>query len=367
MEHDEREHDKREHYQAEHQPQPLDFRSDTVTQPTPAMREAIFRAEVGDDVYGDDPTVNLLEATAAQLLGKEAALFLTSGTQSNACAVMSQTRRGQAIIGSRGCHVEAHEAGNYAQLSGVSLRIAAGEKGQIDPEDLARLLTDDSDPHVAEAGLVLLENAHSCGSVVPLDNMRQCYAIAQARRIPVHLDGARLFNAALSLGAEITELTACCDTVSLCLSKGLCAPAGTILAGPEATIRQARRCRKILGGGLRQSGFLAAAGLLALTEMPARLPEDHANARLLAQELAGTAGIELATLNPEINMVFFRTNWQRQQQEGLVPFLWQHNFRISPAADGEFRLVTHYGLNAEHCRRLAALIRAYASEQKEEI
>ena len=214
----------------------IDLRSDTVTQPTQAMRDAMCRAVVGDDVFEDDPTVKELEAYAAQRLGKEAALFVTSGMQGNTCALLAHTRRGDCVVIAPTAHIAAHEAGSYGQLAGVSLRFPESVNGVMDPASVRACLTDDSDVQVAPAGLVVMENAHSTGSGLPLDNMRAVFEIAHTQGVSVHLDGARLFNAAAALGiADVRELTQYCDTVMCCLSKGLCAPVGSILAAPAAS------------------------------------------------------------------------------------------------------------------------------------
>ncbi|MEI3424497.1 MAG: threonine aldolase family protein [Christensenellales bacterium] len=257
----------------------IDLRSDTVTQPTLAMRAAMAAAEVGDDVYGDDPTMNELEALAAQTLGKEAAMFATSGTMGNQIGIMSQTRRGDEIIAGAESHIVMHEVGAAAVLSGVNVR-------QIDypncipvPEMIAARIRPD-DIHEPPTALICLENALANGRVVPLETMAEIRKIADAHSLPVHLDGARVFNAATALGVDVKEITKYADTVSCCLSKGLCAPVGAVLAGPKATIERARKCRKMLGGGMRQCGILGAAGIIALKDMTKRLGEDHANASL---------------------------------------------------------------------------------------
>lgn len=265
----------------------IDLRSDTVTQPTQAMRDAMAAAVVGDDVFEDDPTLHELEAYAAERLGKEAALFVTSGMQGNACALLAHTRRGDCVVIDPHSHIADHEAGSYGQLSGVSLRFPRSVNGTMDPASVRACLTDDSDVQVAPATLVVMENAHSSGAVVSLDNMRAVYEAAHEKGVSVHLDGARLFNAAAALGvSDVRELTQYSDTVMCCLSKGLCAPVGSVLAGPKDLIWRARRARRILGGGLRQGGFLAAAGLIALRDMTERVQEDHENAAHLVREFA---------------------------------------------------------------------------------
>lgn len=318
----------------------IDLRSDTVTQPTEAMRQAMAQAQVGDDVYQDDPTVNRLEQQAAQVLGKEAALFLSSGTQSNQVAVMSWTRRGDEIIVSDGCHIYEHEVGAVAVLSGANMRTLHFENGIPEPaliESAIRGL----DIHFPETGLICMENALSNGKVVPLDIMRQVYEIGQKHSIPVHLDGARAFNAAVALGVDIKQLTQYADSVSCCLSKGLCAPIGTVLAGSWAFIERARKNRKMLGGGMRQAGVIAAPALIALTKMPARLQEDHDNAKYMAEKLAAIPGVCCDPSQVEINMVFFSIDKPAQVRQGLQAAMREKGVKISPEDQGRFRFVTN--------------------------
>ena len=342
----------------------IDLRSDTVTQPTQAMRDAMVSAVVGDDVFDDDPTIKELERYAAELLGKEAALFVTSGTQGNACAVMSQTRRGDCIIIAPQSHISDHEAGSYALLAGVSLRHPQSVDGVMDPDSVRECLTDEwGDIQTAPAGLVVLENAHSTGNVLPLENMQEIYAIAHARGVPVHLDGARLFNAKEALGlADVRELTACCDTVNVCLSKGLCAPVGSVLAGPAATIARAKRVRKLLGGGMRQAGFLAAAGMLALTEMTGRVGEDHENARYLAGLLEEIEGVHVKFDRLKINMVFFTADWDDDKIDRFPAAMLDAGIKITGLHDGEFRFVTNHDVTRADCDTVAAAVRAFCAE-----
>ena len=333
-----------------------DFRSDTVTQPTQQMRDAMYHAAVGDDVFEGDPTIRGLEELAAKMLGKEAALFVPSGTQGNGICVMTHTRRGDAIIAGHGCHITHHEAGAYAMLSGVSACFAKTVNGVIDPASVRALIADDSDTQTARTGLVCIENALSNGRVAPLENMQQIYATAREKDVPVHLDGARLFNAALTLGVDVKELTACCDSVMCCLSKGLCAPVGSVVAGSHDFIRRARKSRKILGGGMRQAGFLAAAGILALTEMTGRLQEDHDNARYLAQELAKVPGVTVDLDRVQINMVFFTADWDDALRRQFPARMQEKGFLVTGYMDEEFRLVTNRDVTREDCTALVAAI-----------
>jgi len=340
----------------------IDFRSDTVTQPTQEMRDAMYTAPVGDDVFEDDPSINELEALAAQILGKEAALFVTSGTQGNGLCVMTHTRRGDSIIVAKGCHIVDHEAGAYAVLSGVSPCYVRSQNGAMDIDHLQELIIDDSELQIARTGLVCIENAFSTGTVVPLENMQQVYQVAHQQGVPVHLDGARLFNAALALGVDVQELTKCCDTVMCCLSKGLCAPVGSIIAGSREFIKKARKNRKLLGGGMRQAGFLAAAGKIAITEMPKRLYIDHENAMYLAEELQKIPGILLDISRVQIDMVFFDTDWSIEKKKAYPHFMLEQGFKVTGYEGGEFRLVSNKDTSREDCKKLIENIKKYAQK-----
>lgn len=321
------------------------------------------RAVVGDDVFEDDPTVKELEAYAAQRLGKEAALFVTSGMQGNTCALLAHTRRGDCVVIAPTAHIAAHEAGSYGQLAGVSLRFPQSVNGVMDPASVRACLTDDSDVQVAPAGLVVMENAHSTGSVLPLDNMRAVFEIAHAQGVPVHLDGARLFNAAAALGvADVRELTQYCDTVMCCLSKGLCAPVGSILAGPKDVIWRARRARRILGGGLRQVGFLAAAGMVALRDMTGRLSEDHENAKYLGELLDAVDGVHVFAERTQIDMVFFTTDWDAEKAARYPAWMHSRGIKVTGCMDGEYRMVCHHDITRAACQTAAEAVRAFAAE-----
>lgn len=341
----------------------IDLRSDTVTQPTQAMRDAMAAAVVGDDVFDDDPTIHELEAYAAERLGKEAAVFITSGMQGNACALMAHTRRGDCVIIDPHSHIAEHEAGSYGQLSGVSLRFPQSINGTMDPDSVRDCLTDDSDVQVAPATLVVVENAHSTGAVVSLDNMRAIYETAHEKGVAVHLDGARLFNAAAVLGvSDVREMTQYCDTVMCCLSKGLCAPVGSILAGPKDLIWRARRARRILGGGLRQGGFLAAAGLIALRDMTDRLKEDHENAAYLGALLDEIDGVQVFRDRLDIDMVFFTTDWSSDKAARYPTWMLEHGVKVTGCAGGEYRMVCHHDISRADCDQTAQLVRTFAAE-----
>jgi len=324
----------------------IDLRSDTVTQPTDEMREAMAKAIVGDDVYGDDPTICLLEKKAAEYAGKEAALFVPSGTMGNQLAVMTHTRRGNEIIAEENCHIVQHEVGGTAVLSGVQLRTVAGQKGIMEPQSVEKAIRD-NDIHYPETGLICMENALSNGTVVPLPRMKEIYGIAKKHNLPVHLDGARLFNAAAFLGVDAGQITQYTDSVMFCLSKGLCAPIGSMLAGNRNFIDRARKNRKLLGGGMRQAGILAAAGLIALEKMSKRLHIDHDNARYMAKRLVEIPGIKLTHEDVHINMVFFDMEETGISSDKLVTELYEKGIKINGVEGGFMRYVTNNDVTKE--------------------
>lgn len=325
----------------------IDLRSDTVTQPTEEMRKAMYSAEVGDDVYGDDPTVKELEDFAASLVGKEAALFVPSGTFGNQLSLFTHCSRGSEIILGDDCHIVMHEVGAASIIAGVQLRTLHTDKGTLRPEDIENRIRG-NDIHFPETSLICLENAHSNGRVIPLSNMKSIYKIAQKNHIPLHLDGARLFNAASHLGVDAREITNYCDSVMFCLSKGLCAPVGSILAGSEDFILKARKKRKLMGGGLRQAGFLAAAGLVALKNMVSELSKDHENAIYLGRELEKITGIEIDLESIQINMVFFSIKGTGYDTNKLVLKLNEKGIKINGEENGEMRFVTNYWVDKDN-------------------
>ncbi|TEU18835.1 MAG: low-specificity L-threonine aldolase, partial [Dehalococcoidia bacterium] len=285
----------------------IDLRSDTVTHPTPEMRKAMFEAEVGDDVYGEDPTVNRLEAMAAEMLGNEAALFTTSGTQSNLTAVLTHTKHGDEIIVGDEAHMLWYEMGGAAALGGVTIRTVPNDScGHLSLDDIDRTIRG-KDIHYPETTLLCLENTHNrCGgTVLTPDYTNEVCDLAHTRGLKVYLDGARIFNAAIALGVPAHALARSCDSVGLCLSKGLSAPVGSLLCGSKDFVERARKFRKMLGGGMRQAGVIAAAGIVALETMVERLAEDHNNARRLAQGLTNIEGITLAQDDIPTNIVMF--------------------------------------------------------------
>ena len=324
----------------------IDLRSDTVTVPTEEMRQAMCIAEVGDDVYGDDPTINKLEELAAEKVGKEAAIFVPSGTFGNQLALFTHTRRGQEVIVGRNNHIVVHEVGASAVIAGVQLRTLDTKNGTMNPKDVEKAIRVD-DIHEPETGLICVEEAHGCGAVVSLETLKEIKQIAEKHSIPVHMDGARIFNAAIALGVTAKEVASYSDTVMFCLSKGLCAPAGSMVAGSKAFIDKARKNRKLMGGGMRQVGILAAAGIIALEKMTLRLHEDHDNAKYMAEKLSEIPGIEVIRDRLHIDMVFFTMSEDLIPEKILVEKFYEKNIKINGAEDGEYRFVAHIGVSKE--------------------
>ncbi len=286
---------------------PVDLRSDTVTQPSAAMKAAMLGAPLGDDVFGDDPTVIALQQFGAALLGKEAALFVPSGTMSNQLALRAHCRSGDEVIAHAGCHMVNYESGAAAALAGVHMRVVDSADGSLPMDQVAAAIHQTPDPHFAPTTLICFENTHNgCGgTVVPAENIRAVVAAAREKGIGLHLDGARLFNAAAASGTPARDIAAPFDTVSICLSKGLGAPVGSLLVGGEAAIRRAYRFRKMYGGAMRQSGVLAAAGLFALQHNVDRLGDDHRRARQLAEAIDACDGMSVALERVQSNLVYF--------------------------------------------------------------
>ncbi|GMO45420.1 MAG: low-specificity L-threonine aldolase [Termitinemataceae bacterium] len=315
----------------------IDIRSDTVTQPTEEMRSAMAAAPVGDDVYQDDPSVNALQKLAADMLGKEAALFVPSGTFGNQLALFTHAARGSEVVLGEQCHIIQHEAGASAIIAGVQLRQIYAPDGALDANQIeARLRR--ADLHAPATQLICLENAHSNGKAVPLNIMHDVQTLARQWNIPVHLDGARIFNAAAALNCSAKKIAASVDSVMVCISKGLCAPVGSLLVGTKSFVEAARLKRKILGGGLRQAGILAAAGITALNTMPQRLGEDHRRARDLEAALSKIEGVSVEGGN-NINMVFFTA---ANAKADVVGEFKKRGIIISESVCGVFRFVMHY-------------------------
>jgi threonine aldolase len=358
----------------------IDLRSDTVTHPTPAMRRAMAEAEVGDDVFGDDPTVIALEERAADLLGKEAGLFVASGTMGNLVAQMAHLGRGQETIAGREHHLVIDEAAGHAVIVGTSIRALEDRPdGTIDPADIDAAFRDPTDVHEPISGLVTIENthAHSMGQPLTPAYTRQVADIAHAHGVPLHVDGARLWNAVVALGVRPTDLAGPADTVTFCLSKALACPVGSVVVGQRDVIWRARRARKMVGGGMRQAGILAAAGLVAMSDGPdgtiERLAEDHANARRLAEALAGLAGVVAAggtaqptpgPLDPgrvRTNFVLFKVERDRA---AFLAALRARGVEMVEYPHGQVRAVTHYGVTAADIETTIAATRAALAETK---
>ncbi|MFM5578102.1 low-specificity L-threonine aldolase [Aeromonas veronii] len=318
----------------------IDLRSDTVTQPTDAMRQAMLHAEVGDDVYGEDPGVNALEAYGARLLGKQAALFVPSGTMSNLLAVMSHCQRGEGAILGNAAHIYRYEAQGSAVLGSVALQpLPMQRDGTLAFDDIKAALAPD-DAHFVQTRLLCLENTHN-GKVLPLSYLQEMGAFVAERGLKLHLDGARLFNAAVASETPVEVIAAPFDSISICLSKGLGAPVGSLLVGRHDFIARARRLRKMLGGGMRQAGILAQAGLFALEQHVTRLADDHRRAKRLAEGLAALPGIELDLSLVQSNMVFLRL--REGESAPLLAFMKERGILFS--GYGELRLVTHLQIN----------------------
>ncbi len=324
----------------------IDLRSDTVTELTKDMRKAMYNAHVGDDVYEDDVTTKELESFAAELVGKEAAIFVPSGTFGNQLSLLTHCNKGDEVILGEDCHIVCHEVGAAAVIAGVQLRTLKSNNGELSPLDIERTIRKDEDIHYPKTSLICIENAHSNGRALSLENMAEIRQIADKYHLPIHLDGARLFNAASYLDVDVKEITKNVDSVMFCLSKGLCAPIGSILAGSKEFIHRARKYRKLMGGGLRQSGVIAAAGLVALKDMRENLKSDHEKTLYLATELSTIPEVSILNNNLHINMVFFKLS--NIDTSKLVEYLLSKNIKICDAEDGLMRLVTHYWITKEN-------------------
>jgi len=337
----------------------IDLRSDTVTLPTPRMREAMAAAEVGDDVFGEDPTVNRLEAMAAERMGKEAGLFVPSGTMGNLVALLTHCNRGDEVILGDQSHTFLYEAGGSAALGGIHpFPLPNNPDGTIDPEKIEAAIRPEN-VHFPRTRLICLENTHNrCGgAVLRPEYMARVAAIARRHGLAIHLDGARIFNAAVALGVEPAVLTRDADSVTFCVSKGLSAPVGSVLCGSADFIAEARRARKIVGGGMRQAGVIAAAGIVALEEMVDRLAEDHANARRLAEGLAEMPGITIELDSVETNIVIFELHREDLTPEELAARLREQGVLLLPIGGRQLRAVTHYGIERKDIETALAAFR----------
>lgn len=334
----------------------IDLRSDTVTLPTPAMREAMYHAEVGDDVYGEDPTINRLQEMAAQRLGKEAALFVPSGTMGNASALLAHAGRGESVMVGDQSHIYRYEVGGASTLGGSPMVVVQNEAdGMLNPQQLRANYADGSDEHAAPTVLLCIENTHNrCGgTVLSRQQVETLATFAHERGMKIHMDGARAFNAAIALGIPVSELVQPVDSVMFCLSKGLSAPVGSLLVGSREFIHRAFRVRKALGGGMRQAGVLAAAGIVALEQMVERMAEDHENSKLLARGLADYPQVDVQVERVVTNMVMFSVrnaaseSLTEPQTELFLVKAREHGVLMGHMGEGKIRAVTHYGITAQ--------------------
>ena len=332
----------------------IDLRSDTVTKPTPAMRRAMAEAEVGDDVYGEDPTVNKLQEMVAEMLGKEAALFVASGTMGNLTSVLAHCGRGDEIIFGDECHIKIAEQGGASALGGVVFHpLPTNADGTLNLADIEGAIHHD-DPHYTTSRLVALENTHnkSGGRVLSPEYMNAVGDLAHRHGLSFHVDGARLWNAAVALGLPPKRLVEKADSVTVCLSKGLAAPVGSVVAGSKEFIKKVLRARKILGGAQRQAGIVAAAGIVAINEMVDRLAEDHANAKMLANGLASMPGINIDPSTIETNLVFFEVDRPELTPAQLSLGLKAQEIYINPTGGKRMRAVTNYQVTANDVERV---------------
>lgn len=334
----------------------IDLRSDTVTRPTPEMRTAMAAAEVGDDVYGEDPTVNLLEARAASVFGREAAIFVPTGTMGNQIAIRLHTQHGQEVICESRAHILDWEMAMVSAFSGCLIRPVYAERGILTWEHIRPAIAGKA-YYRAQTGLISLENTHNMagGTVTPLETYKEIWKEAKALGLPLHLDGARVFHAATALNLDVKELTSGFDTVMFCLSKGLCAPAGSMIVGSKALIERARVYRKALGGGMRQAGILAAAGLIALDKMTKRLQEDHANARYLAECIGNLENVEIDLDGVQTNIVIFSLA-EKKDASALVARLKTRGVLCGAVSPHSIRFVTHHDVTRGDCVAAARIL-----------
>lgn len=338
--------------------QPIDLRSDTVTRPTPEMRAAMAAALVGDDVFGEDPTVNALEKRVAAILGKEAALFVPSGTQSNQLCIKVHTQPGDELLCDSQCHIYNYEAGGPAVLSGVTCHVIEGDYGILDVSQLEGLVRP-VNHHLVHTRLVALENTHNRGGgkVYPLEKIQAISRWAHQNGLAMHLDGARLWNAIVATGVPAQEWAKAFDSVSVCFSKGLGAPVGSALAGSADFVARARKWRKMLGGGMRQAGILAAAALYALDHHVERLAEDHANAQILARALAEIPYLRLAPPEVDTNLIWFGVDSRFATAKQIADLLAERGVLIMPSGPTTLRACTHLDISKDQAQRAAEVIR----------
>jgi len=326
----------------------VDLRSDTVTLPTEEMLEAIRTAELGDDVFGEDPTVRRLEELAAERMGKESALLVTSGTQANLVSLMAQTKRGDEVILEAECHTYYYEVGGISAVAGLIPRPLKGTRGSLDPQDVERAIRP-KNIHFPETALVCLENTHNRagGVIIPPSEIEKVHDVTRSHGLQLYMDGARVFNAAVALGIDVKEITKHVDSMMFCLSKGLSAPVGSIVVGSGQFIERARKVRKMLGGGMRQAGIIAAPGIIALEKMVGRLREDHDNAKYLAQGLVKLDGISLDPHSVQTNIVNFGLKIPGINAEQIVSRLAVKGVRTLSIDSDRMRAVTHRGIGRD--------------------
>ena len=337
----------------------IDFRSDTVTLPTPAMREAIYHAELGDDVFGEDPTTNRLQEVAAERVGKEAALLVSSGTMGNLVCTLTHCARGEEVVLGDQSHMFFYEAGGMSALGGIFPHTIPNQPdGTMDLQDIEAAIRGDN-IHFPRTRLICLENTHNRCNGSPLlpEYMESVATLAKRHGVRAHLDGARIFNAAVALGVEVREFTKNVDSMSFCLSKGLSAPVGSVICGSREFIAEAIRTRKVLGGGMRQAGVIAAAGIIALNEMVNRLAEDHTNARHLAEGIAEIPGLSIDVARIKTNILFFDFTTDRLTPEELMAGLEERGIKCSHPGPSRFRMVTHYGIDSDDIHKTLECLR----------
>ena len=334
----------------------IDLRSDTVTRPTEEMMKAIQGAELGDDVYDEDPTVNRLQDLAAERVGKEASLFVTSGTQANLVSQLALTQRGQEVILEKNCHIYYYEVGGISAIAGLVPKPIEGTRGYLEPEKIKKELRE-KNIHYSPTGLICLENTHNRagGAIITPKQMEEVYDLAKSYDLPLYLDGARIFNAAVALNTRVSNFK--CDAMMFCLSKGLSAPIGSMICGDHEFIERAKKFRKILGGGMRQAGIMAACGIVALEKMIDRLADDHANAKILAEELNAIGGIGVNVDNVQTNMIYFDVGGLGFNSDNFLAEMKKSGVLFSKREGSIVRAVTHRGIKREDVMTAVEMIR----------
>jgi threonine aldolase len=335
----------------------IDLRSDTVTRPTSAMRQAMFEAEVGDDVYHEDPSINRLEALAAEIVGKEAAVFVPTGTMGNQCAIRAHTQRGDEIIAHERSHIVLYEVGGVAQLSGCVTRTMSSTDGILHWPQIQPLIRPASD-HFNGVSMIAIENSHNIlgGHVYPQEVLNEICDEAHGHGVKVHMDGARVFNAATHLGTPVSKVTEKVDSVMFCLSKGLGAPVGSMLAGGADFIQRARMARKVFGGSMRQAGVLAAAGIVALENSPAGMSRDHENAKFVAESLSRVPGIAVDPADVQTNIVIYDVDGTGMTGKELSAKLRERGVLSNAVGPYRMRMLTHFDVTREECERAMEVV-----------